>query len=60
LIIHEIALVIDYFAYPDLRYLDAAGQARAGVAVENCVSADAVAAGFEEGILFGVETEAVR
>jgi hypothetical protein len=60
LIIHEIALVVDYLAYPNLCYLDAAGQARAGVAVEDCVSADAVAASFEESVFFGVEAEAVR
>jgi hypothetical protein len=47
-------LVIDYLADTNLCYLDAAGQARASVAVEDGVFADAVAAGFEQGVFFGV------
>jgi hypothetical protein len=51
-------LVVYHLADADLGYLDAAGQAGAGVAVEDCVAADAIATGFEKGVFFGVETEA--
>jgi hypothetical protein len=58
LCVYQVALVVHDLADTDLGNLDAAGQARASIAVQNGRLADAVAAGFEEGILFGVQTEA--
>jgi hypothetical protein len=53
-------LVVHHLADADLGDLDTARQAGAGVAVEGGVPADTVAAGFEEGVLFGVEAETGR
>jgi hypothetical protein len=51
-------LVVDDFADADLGDFDAACQAGAGVAVEDCILANAIAAGFEESVFFGVQAEA--
>ena len=56
--VHAVALAIDDLGDADLDDLDAAGEAGAGVAVEDAAGADALAAGLEQGVLLGVEAEA--
>jgi len=58
LIVDQITLVVYNFGDSYLSDLDTAGHARTGIAVECCVFADAIVAGFEKGVLFGVETQA--
>lgn len=53
-------MVVYDLADTDLGDLDAACQTRTGVAVEDCVFADAITARFEQCILFGVEAETGR
>jgi hypothetical protein len=56
--VHAVAMGIDDLADANLADLDAAGQARTSVAVEDGAVADALAAGLEQGVLLGVNAEA--
>ena len=56
--IHAVALVVDDLADADLDDLDAAGEAGAGIAVEDGAGADALAAGLEQRVLLGVQAQA--
>lgn len=58
MVVDQISLVVYNFGDSHLSDLDTAGYARACIAVEYCVFADAVMAGFEQGILFGVKAQA--
>lgn len=60
MVVDQVALIVHHFCYAYLRDLDAARQARTRVAVENCVAPDAVAASFEQGVFFGMQTETGR
>jgi hypothetical protein len=50
-------LVVDDFADANLCDLDAAGQARAGIAIQDGAAPDAIAACFKQSVLLGVEAE---
>ena len=56
--VHAVALAVDDLGDADLDDLDAAGEAGAGVAVEDAAGTDALAAGLEQGVLLGVEAQA--
>lgn len=58
--VHGISLTVDDLGDADLGDLDAAGEARAGVAVEDRSFTDPLAPGFEERVLFGVDAKACR
>jgi hypothetical protein len=60
LVVDQVALVVYNLSYADLGDLDAARQTGTCVAVEDSAAADTVATCFEQGILFGVETETGR
>lgn len=53
--VHEVALVVHNFTDADLRNLDTACQAWAGIAVQDSRLADAISSSFEERVFFGVE-----
>ena len=57
-LVHIIALAIHDFLDADLGDLDAARQARTRVTVQDAALADALAAGFEQRVLLGVQTQA--
>lgn len=59
-VVHVIALAEDDLLDADLGDLDAASQARTGVAVEDGALADALAAGLQQRILLGVQAQTRR